>query len=304
MGSELACTPGSIFGPAVTYIYLTNASSVPQLRLIRIAGFALRGHDFVVRVDPYAPGAPPANDLCNMNSPLIVAGVPVTGNSLDAHTDLILPVCFRSTQEFVQGRDVFYRFIPACTGAYTITTCNSSFETSLEVLLDCSGAPSSILDCAPGYFNPECSTADTFPLRAAIRSVQLTAGRLYYIRLSGFGNLDHSQMGPYAIQVNADAPCLLGACCNGSLCSLTNAGNCTGSGKRFAGVNVACNLPGNNAAPCKRSDFNQSGGTPSVQDIFDYLAAWFAGDPRADFDASGAVTVQDLFDFLAAWFAG
>jgi hypothetical protein len=51
------------------------------------------------------------------------------------------------------------------------------------------------------------------------------------------------------------------------------------------------------------ADFNVSG-MASVQDIFDFLAAYFANDPRADFNASGAISVQDIFDFLAAYFAG
>jgi len=62
------------------------------------------------------------------------------------------------------------------------------------------------------------------------------------------------------------------------------------------------------------ADFNQSG-LVSVQDIFDFLSAWFAnctapsasGPCRfgsADVNASGAVGVQDIFDFLAHWFGG
>jgi len=38
-----------------------------------------------------------------------------------------------------------------------------------------------------------------------------------------------------------------------------------------------------------------------VQDIFDFLVAWFAG--AADFNADSSTSVQDIFDFLAAWFA-
>jgi hypothetical protein len=52
------------------------------------------------------------------------------------------------------------------------------------------------------------------------------------------------------------------------------------------------------ACPC---DWNQSGAT-SVQDIFDFLAAYFGGN--GDFNASGATSVQDIFDFLACYFAG
>jgi glucose/arabinose dehydrogenase len=51
------------------------------------------------------------------------------------------------------------------------------------------------------------------------------------------------------------------------------------------------------------ADFNGVGGV-SVQDIFDFLAAYFAADPRADFNGVGGISVQDIFDFLAAYFAG
>ncbi len=51
------------------------------------------------------------------------------------------------------------------------------------------------------------------------------------------------------------------------------------------------------------ADFNGAGGL-TVQDIFDFLAAWFTGDPRANFNGTGGITVADIFDFLAAWFAG
>jgi len=39
-----------------------------------------------------------------------------------------------------------------------------------------------------------------------------------------------------------------------------------------------------------------------VQDIFDFLAAYFAGDPRANINGTGGITVQDLFQFLAIYF--
>ncbi len=60
--------------------------------------------------------------------------------------------------------------------------------------------------------------------------------------------------------------------------------------------------PDTGFAPCA-ADFNCSG-TVTVQDIFDFLAAYFSDDPRADFNGAGGVSVQDIFDFLAAYFAG
>lgn len=66
------------------------------------------------------------------------------------------------------------------------------------------------------------------------------------------------------------------------------------------------------ASPSCAADVNNSGSV-TVQDLFDFLAAWFrkclpplsptCNGITADFNNNVAVTVQDLFDFLAAWFA-
>jgi uncharacterized protein YjiK len=63
--------------------------------------------------------------------------------------------------------------------------------------------------------------------------------------------------------------------------------------------------------PC-RADFNHSG-SPDVQDISDFLAAWFGrcgseaglpeGGATADMTGDG-LGAQDLFAFIGAWFAG
>ena len=52
-----------------------------------------------------------------------------------------------------------------------------------------------------------------------------------------------------------------------------------------------------------RANFNGVNGL-SVQDIFDFLAAFFQGLPAANFNGVNGITVQDIFDFLAAYFAG
>lgn len=53
--------------------------------------------------------------------------------------------------------------------------------------------------------------------------------------------------------------------------------------------------------PCA-ADFDGSGDA-TVQDVFAFLNAWFAGDVRTDLDGDG-VNVQDIFLFLNTWFAG
>ena len=60
-------------------------------------------------------------------------------------------------------------------------------------------------------------------------------------------------------------------------------------------------------------DFNQNG-RMEVQDIFDFLSAWFlgctpsnqptgCGGKNADFNGNSELEVQDIFDFLSCWFA-
>jgi hypothetical protein len=49
------------------------------------------------------------------------------------------------------------------------------------------------------------------------------------------------------------------------------------------------------------ADFNGDGSVNS-QDLFDFLAAFFAGD--ADFNGDGVTNSQDFFDFLTVFFAG
>jgi hypothetical protein len=52
-----------------------------------------------------------------------------------------------------------------------------------------------------------------------------------------------------------------------------------------------------------QADFNGSGSV-TIQDVFDFLAAFFDNQASADVNLSGDLTVQDVFDFLALFFAG
>ncbi len=57
------------------------------------------------------------------------------------------------------------------------------------------------------------------------------------------------------------------------------------------------------SAPSCPADFNLSGQV-TVQDIFDFLSAYFSASSTADVNNSGTLTVQDIFDYLALYFTG
>jgi len=77
-----------------------------------------------------------------------------------------------------------------------------------------------------------------------------------------------------------------------------------GSGNRVGiDADQDCQLNGLDPFPFSSGDINGSD-TFSVQDIFDFLTAYFADAPSADFNISGEISVQDIFDFLGEYFKG
>jgi hypothetical protein len=105
-----------------------------------------------------------------------------------------------------------------------------------------------------------------------------------------------------------------GLCCRGATCNstFTSSTSCASSlipgqtaGARFIAAAATCS-PTAGPPPCCPADYNKALGL-TVQDIFDFLADWFAGSSYAITNSTGApgpLAVQNIFDFLAAWFAG
>ena len=221
------------------------------------------------------------SDHC-ANAPLIVANFTYHGSTIGATSDISNSPCATS-----DAFDVWYRFTAGIPGDYIIDTLGSVLDTTLVAYSFCGGM---ILACNddvdPGF--------DT----SSLVVVTLVSGQSIRIRVAGFafdqGTFDLFITPPQNLPTT-------GACCRGSTCGVVDAAACIGAGTSFAGVGIACNAPGNNTTPCCKADFN--GGGLSVQDIFDYLGAWFGNSPLADFNGGG-LAVQDIFDFLNAWFAG
>ncbi len=102
-----------------------------------------------------------------------------------------------------------------------------------------------------------------------------------------------------SVTIQPSAVVSTGACCTGTSCSVTTAQACAGA---FKGVGSVCDAPGNPTTCCP-ANFNRSGGV-DVQDLFDFLASYFAADASADMNQSGEVTVQDVFVFIEVFFTG
>lgn len=131
----------------------------------------------------------------------------------------------------------------------------------------------------------------------------LTSGQPYWLVFSGSGTLTSGNAagahpgdpavlgtrahrfgpGPWTVSTSVVLPAvridgqLIGACCNrfNGACLITVEATCTGLGLRYDGHGSACSPESCNACP---ADFNGTG-TVTVQDLFDYLAAWFARCP-------------------------
>jgi hypothetical protein len=65
------------------------------------------------------------------------------------------------------------------------------------------------------------------------------------------------------------------------------------SGKTRAFVHKYCQCP---------ADFGGIG-VAQINDIFIYLNAWFAGNPRCNVNGDSIVTIDDIFVFINIWFA-
>jgi hypothetical protein len=87
-----------------------------------------------------------------------------------------------------------------------------------------------------------------------------------------------------------------GSCCQRTACTVTTAANCTGG--TWGGAATSCQ-----ALSCCQGDFNQDGGL-TLQDLFDFLNAWFAQDPSADFDGFAGVNVSDIFSYIDLFING
>ncbi len=288
---------------------------------------------FTVGIASCTPNTcPPLSDNCNDR-----AGIPIGSTPFDttnATTDGPAHAsCQQSgTTDQQVGNDVWFNHPCQFTGTLDIDTCGSTFDTKLAVYngYGCADFETRLMACNDDNTAATPTGCGAGTLQSKI-TINVVCGEHYTIRVGGFNGAvgtgvltltahpaaqgaccDASGACVLTYQTcctttwNGGASCSApnpcpqptGACCTGTVCTLVVQAACTGS---FKGVGTPCQgAP--NPTTCCAANFNQTGGL-TVQDIFDFLNAWFAGSATADFNGGG-LTVSDIFDYLNAWFAG
>jgi hypothetical protein len=229
---------------------------------------------------PCGTAIAPPNDACGNALP-VVLGVPVHGFNCTATTDGTA-----SCSPFASNKDVWYDFTAdSHGGTYNFDTDGSAQANTVLSLQSACGGTEIACDDDGGTDHRSRIMHDLLP------------NQRVKVRVATFGTVPG---GHFRLSVTRVAN---GACCCGATCVMTTAAACSGANRAYAGPSTSC-TPYSTTAPCCRADFNKSGGPLTVQDLFDFLAAYFAGELYADANDSRGNSVQDIFDFLAAYFAG
>ncbi len=251
---------------------------------IRASGWNGAFGSFTLKV---SPGVVILNDLCATPQALPTGRFTTTIDTTYAATEPGLPTggCNGDPLPGI-ANSVWYKFVPGAGGALMGTIDATTYDQIVVVFVGWCGSLT------------EIACFDRVP--ADLSTVPIIAGMTHVICI---GALESGPGGESQIDITipGDAPAE-GACCLGASCFVTMPALCTGQYTMFAGLGTVCNPLPNNNGPCCRGNFNQTGGI-SVQDIFDFLSAYFASSTAADLSANG-ISVQDIFDFLSAYFAG
>ncbi|MFN7022199.1 MAG: GC-type dockerin domain-anchored protein [Phycisphaerales bacterium] len=155
---------------------------------------------------------------------------------------------------------------------------------------DCAAQPQAQADCAgAGAGRVSISFSDTWPTSCIPRDpVVVITGRTVSLHATSAGDFCLQVFTPYSVSGQASPLC--DGAWETEVVIHRNDGSIFQT-VRGPTVRIACST----------ADFNDDC-LVTIQDVLDFLTAYFAGDTAADVNGSGAVTPQDVFDFLAAYF--
>jgi hypothetical protein len=222
---------------------------------------------------------PPANDFCLTQMPVAegVYNFDTTNATFDGPGWCMV------------GPNLWYCYVPTCSGAATISLAGSAYNTMLAVYHDCY--------CYPAQAMMMCCV----PVQCTIAVQQ---GHGYLIEVGGIAGAS----GPGVLTITCNAT---GACCfAGSHCEILPADECTLAGGTFKGPGTTCDP---NPCIC-RGDLNCDGLinfgdiNPFVQ-ILSNFQAWqttYPGCPwqNGDINVDSTVSFGDINPFVAIMTSG
>ena len=183
------------------------------------------------------PPAPPANDLCS-NAITVTPGTAVTANNAAATSTNDGPA---ATCQASSGKGIWYKYTPASTGSFSVSSCGSPQDTVLQVFTtpDCVTFTAVACDddtCAGGETGL-CGSGVGNSFASLISSVTLTGGTTYYFRLSSFGGTPTGGCLSFLL-TQLTTP---GACCNNTTgaCTVVQQSAC-GAGSTYQGDGSTC----------------------------------------------------------------
>jgi hypothetical protein len=175
---------------------LNSQLSVPAtggtIYFIRVSGFNGASGAFTMAVSfAVTPGPAPANDLC-ANATAITPGT-YSGSTCNATPDATATSC-----PFTPSAtpDVWYAYTPGCSGAVTVSTCGSNYDTVLGVY---SGSCGSLAEVACN--DDDCGVQ-------SVVSFSGVAGTVYHIRVAGY----NGAAGNYVLNLSNSASPANDAC--------------------------------------------------------------------------------------------
>ncbi len=169
--STLLCNDNAAAGgPCTGTASALTFDTVPEeTYYIRIAGKTATPGLFTLNVNMRAP----ANDLC-ANATNLAASGSVTATICGAGRDAVA-----SCSPLSASPDVWYRYVPSCTGVLRLDSCQSDFDTVLTVY---SGSCGGLIEVACNEDSPMCPGT----MGGSFMHAPVTAGQTYFIRVSGF----------------------------------------------------------------------------------------------------------------------
>jgi hypothetical protein len=226
--------------------------------------------------------------LVGAGSPLVIAA-PITTTTYHARWETTS--CGASTCASVT---VTVNALPVAPTSLNSTADNYCSTSVANITLTALGGSGDTLE----WFDDACGGHQIGTGTPLVITAPLTT-TTYYARWSNVcGDSD-------CAEVTVTVTPAVGACCSGyglgKMCHVVSPDMCNPTPSPNGAYRGNCTV----CMPlsCCPADYNNNG-IVSVQDIFDYLADFFAGSFNTDFNNNMFISVQDLFDFLAAYFAG